>query len=76
MQLQTPQNSYTPPFYFVPKTEAKKVAGIKSDSTLFHLIRNGSFPRPYKLGKRLSGFKSTELDEWLLSRKASGVQEV
>ena len=76
MKQLNPDGGYTPPFFFVPKEEAKKTAGIKSDSTLFHLIRTGGFPRPYKLSHRLIGFKSTDLNEWLLSRQASKLEEV
>ena len=43
-----------------------------SRGTVYRLAAEGAFPRPYKLGKRSSGWKWGEICEWLESRKVSG----
>lgn len=36
-----------------------------SRTTLYKLIKEGSFPAPYKLGPRMSVWSSNELDAWI-----------
>ena len=43
-----------------------------SDSTLFHLVRKGIFPKPYKLSERISAWKLSEVQAWIDSRKQGG----
>ncbi len=35
-----------------------------SDSTLYQWSKNGMFPKPYKLGPKLSRWKLSELEAW------------
>lgn len=37
-------------------------------STLYYLISTGQFPRPVKIGKRLTGWLAADLEAWLASR--------
>ena len=43
-----------------------------TDSTLFHLVRKGIFPKPYKLSERISAWKLSEVQAWMDSRKHGG----
>ena len=43
--------------------------GITGNSTLYHLIQEGLFPRPVKLGKRSVGWKKSDVDAWIDSRE-------
>lgn len=38
-------------------------------STIYQLIKNGTFPRPVKLGARASAWKSQEIQAWIDSRQ-------
>ncbi|MDA9948801.1 hypothetical protein N9C16_05305 [Paracoccaceae bacterium] len=43
---------------------AKSVRGCKSDSTLWLDIKEGSFPQPDKIIKRVRYWKSSTLQKW------------
>ena len=50
-----------------------------SKSTLYRLIKQGSFPPPLQLAPRAVRWRSDEIDEWLSNRPRSvgpGVREV
>ncbi len=34
-------------------------------SSLYYHIEQGTFPKPYKLGKRTVAWKKSEVDEWI-----------
>ena len=59
---------------FIRRPTILKATGL-TDSTLFHLVRNGVFPRPYKLSSRISAWKLSEVQAWMDSRQRSGEQE-
>jgi prophage regulatory protein len=40
-------------------------------STLYRFMKEGSFPRHFKLGKQASGWLAIEVDAWIASRMAS-----
>jgi prophage regulatory protein len=52
----------TTAFLRLPAVEAR--TGLKR-STLYARIAAGTFPKPYKLGLRASGWAEDEVDEWL-----------
>ena len=39
-----------------------------SRSTIYRLMLDEEFPRPIKLGRRAVGWKSEDIDEWLLGQ--------
>ena len=39
-----------------------------SRSTIYRLMEDGDFPRPIKLGRRAVGWKSEDIDDWLLGQ--------
>ena len=43
-----------------------------SKSTLYRLIKQGSFPPPLQLAARAVRWRSDEIDEWLSNRPRSG----
>ena len=48
-----------------------------SSAKLFDLIAKGVFPRPFTLvpGGRAVGFLESDVDQWILDRKAASEQE-
>ena len=48
-----------------------------SSAKLFDLIAKGVFPRPFTLvpGGRAVGFLESDVDQWILERKAASEQE-
>jgi len=46
--------------------EVKKVTGL-GGSTLYSMISRGEFPEPLHIGTRRSGWRSDEIQEWILS---------
>ena len=41
---------------------------VISRSTIYRLMLDEEFPRPIKLGRRAVGWKSEDIDEWLLGQ--------
>ena len=39
-----------------------------SQATLYRLISRGEFPRSVRIGVRATGWRSDEVEEWLVSR--------
>ena len=54
----------------VPRSEAKRVAGVKADSTIWRWERLGLFPRRRTCGRNKIGYLESELREWLEQRVA------
>jgi len=48
---------------FLSVKKVEKRYGI-SDSTLYQWSKSGMFPKPYKLGPKLSRWKLSELEAW------------
>lgn len=42
-----------------------------SRATIQRMVRDGQFPRPYKLSPQCVGFLSSEVDSWIESRSPS-----
>ena len=40
----------------------------KSKSTIYNYIKEGTFPKPIKLGPRSVGWLSHEIDEWITEK--------
>jgi prophage regulatory protein len=45
-----------------------------SRSTIYAMIKNGTFPKNVSLGVRSVGWVSTEIESWIASRKTGGMQ--
>lgn len=47
--------------------EVLRIVGL-SRSTVYRLAANGDFPQPIRLGRRSTGWRLSELTEWLATR--------
>lgn len=47
-----------------------------SKATLWRKVRNGTFPKPFKLSEKVTVWQVSDIEEWLekLHSKASGVK--
>ena len=54
---------------FYRRSALEDMLGI-SRSTIYRLMLDEEFPRPIKLGRRAVGWKSEDIDEWLLGQAA------
>ena len=52
---------------FYRRSALEDMLGI-SRSTIYRLMLDEEFPRPIKLGHRAVGWKSEDIDEWLLGQ--------
>ena len=52
---------------FYRRATLEDMLGI-SRSTIYRLMLDEEFPRPIKLGRRAVGWKSEDIDEWLLGQ--------
>ena len=52
---------------FYRRSTLEDMLGI-SRSTIYRLMLDEEFPRPIKLGLRAIGWKSEDIDEWLLGQ--------
>ena len=50
--------------------EAVTMTGL-SRVTLWRMSKNGTFPRPVCLGERATGYRLSEILEWIASRPAA-----
>ena len=55
------------PVRFIRFPELQKMLGGVSRAKIERDVASGLLPRPYKLGKRMVGFKSSEIEESLAS---------
>lgn len=55
-------------------TEVERGTGLKR-STIYQLIQRGSFPKPVKLGPRVSVWVSSEIQAWIADRIAERDRE-
>ena len=53
------------------RKDVEAVVGL-SRSTIYHLISEWLFPAPIKLGKRVVGWRVSDLEIWLSKRKIAG----
>ena len=60
--------SENPKFYRLPAVVA--CTGL-SRSAIYAMARNGTFPKPLKIGPRASAWSSLELGQWIASRLAA-----
>ena len=52
---------------FYRRSALEDILGI-SRSTIYRLMLDEEFPRPIKIGRRAVGWKSEDIDEWLLGQ--------
>ncbi len=55
---------------FIRRRELLTITSLPS-STLTNMVRQGHFPKPYKLSERSSAWKESEIKEWMDSRTHS-----
>lgn len=48
--------------------EVLELTGIKSRSTIWQLAKDGDFPRAYRVGKRGTAWRLSEVRTWLEER--------
>ena len=53
------------------RKDVEAIVGL-SRSTIYHLISEGLFPAPIKLGKRAVGWKVSDVEIWLSNREIAG----
>jgi prophage regulatory protein len=51
----------------IRKPEVSVMTGLPH-STLYRLIKNGTFPAPFKIGERASGWLLSEVQSWMATR--------
>ncbi|MCL2829596.1 MAG: AlpA family phage regulatory protein [Betaproteobacteria bacterium] len=65
-----PQSRNDKPLVYLRRKEVLQRFRL-SNSTLYRLIGDGLFPRPVKLGERISAWDESELLDWAESRPRS-----
>lgn len=50
------------------KDEVKAKIGVRSDSYLFQMVKDGKFPRPVKGSRRFSRWVLQEVDSWIMGK--------
>lgn len=50
------------------RREVERRTGLPT-STLYEMLRKGTFPQPVRLTPRLIAFVESEVDEWIASRR-------
>ena len=53
------------------RPEVERLTGLRK-STIYHLMSEGLFPRPIRLGRRAVGWRKSELTEWKISCPRGG----
>lgn len=51
------------------KDVVKKIGLCRA--TIYAMIGRGEFPRPIRIGKRATGWRESELEDWLANRSAA-----
>jgi len=76
MKIQTPTQHQPEPVQVIRHAQVCTKLQISS-AKLFDLIAKGVFPRPFNLvpGGRAVGFLVSDVDQWILERKAASKQE-
>jgi prophage regulatory protein len=52
---------------FLRMPEVKKLTGL-SRAHIYYLAQQGSFPKPYKLGEKASGWLNSQVIAWMQSK--------
>ena len=52
------------------RADVEQKTGFKR-AHLYHLMKEGQFPKPIRLGVRAVGWDSVEVDEWIAARLKS-----
>jgi prophage regulatory protein len=63
-----PAGTNTPAERILRRREVLGLVGI-SQSSLYAWMATGDFPRPVALGRRLVGWRSSDVEEWIASRE-------
>jgi len=51
----------------------EQIVGL-SRSTIYAMMSEGRFPKPIQLGRRAVGWRESDINDWLASRKTRGAQ--
>jgi prophage regulatory protein len=60
---------------FVRLAELRRVYVPVSAATIWRWVKAGTFPKPVKLGERVTAWKLQEVQEWMRSKAAIRNQE-
>lgn len=58
------------PMRILKVSEVSAIIGSPK-STLYMWMKKGTFPKPMKLGARRVGFLASDIEAWVMSRKAA-----
>ena len=53
---------------FMRRNSVEKLTGISS-STIYRLMADGNFPKPYRLAENSVGWKASEISAWVNARQ-------
>jgi prophage regulatory protein len=53
---------------------AVKIISGKGTSTIYRDIKDGTFPKPIKLGPNTSGWTKSSLDRWIATRPVAKIR--
>ncbi len=54
------------------RPDVERLTGL-SRSTIYSMLKEGTFPRPVRLGKRAVGWHESDLDIWFSTRQTSDI---
>jgi prophage regulatory protein len=72
MQSNTPA---TPPTNFLRLPRVREIAGGVAPSTIWGWVKNGTFPKPYKLSSNCSAWSAEEVEAWAQARIAASLNQ-
>jgi predicted DNA-binding transcriptional regulator AlpA len=70
MKNQSATTSAIPTTGYIRRYRLAEMLGI-SLSTLDRKVRNGTLPKPTKLGEKITAFDAVEINQWLAERRHS-----
>jgi len=57
----------------IRKPEVLHMTGIESRSTLYYMVKKGSFPAPVKLSERIIAWHEQDIIDWINSRETVSI---
>lgn len=68
--MNTKSNTISQDDRFLRMPEVRKITGL-SRAHIYYLAQQGSFPKPYKLGEKASGWLKSQIIAWMQSKITS-----
>jgi len=62
--MQDPTNHSPTTYRFLSVQQVKAIVSL-SVSTIWERAKQGTFPRPHKLGDKITRWKSTDVQQWM-----------